>query len=133
MLGSQDRRCMGYSASIPKLQWAILNIAGFKPTTEENGELFTCEEVAIWLRTLSKINKFSGLGDCAGEYSHRFVVETEKKQGWMWFIKQGGHCPNSMMTVGHYGVLKRFGFDRGTELYSLEGGRDGTLAFAGSL
>ena len=46
--------------------------------TEAVDSKLTCKEAATWLRTLSKINKCPGLGDCAEEYKHMPVVETVK-------------------------------------------------------
>ena len=48
------------------------NLAGFKPM-RDNHEKFTCEEVVLWLETLSRKSKCSSLFWCADKYAQRFV------------------------------------------------------------
>ena len=48
------------------------NLAGFKPM-RRNHEKFTCEEVVLWLQTLSRKSKCSSLFWCAKEYAQRSV------------------------------------------------------------
>ena len=58
-------------------------IAGFKPIVY-NDNVLTCDEVADWLRTLSRISNCQSLFWCAEKYAHRLVVDEERTTGKFW-------------------------------------------------
>jgi hypothetical protein len=89
------------------------NIAGFTPMADKD-RLLTCDEVADWLRTLSRISNCRSLYWCAEEYAHRLVVEEAMNQGWMWLSTTKEEWL-TLVTEEEYEVLERFGFDRGTK------------------
>jgi len=43
----------------------------------DNREKLTCDKVAEWLRTLSRISNYPSLFWCAEKYAHRLVVDEE--------------------------------------------------------
>ena len=105
------------------------NLAGFKPM-RDNHEKFTCEEVVLWLETLSRKSKCSSLFWCADKYAQRFVVDEDMNQGWFWLREEKKYWLAVMKEVAgcdgreHYEVLERFGFDRGTDVISLQKNQD---------
>ena len=99
------------------------NVAGFKPMTVNTGK-FTYDEVAVWFRTLSSISKCSTFYWCADEYAQRLVVDEEMNQGWIWLDRKKKDWLK-VLTEEEYGVLERFGIDRGTQMNNL--GADGTV------
>jgi hypothetical protein len=115
-------------------QYACLeaNLAGFKPM-RWNYEKFTCEEVVLWLKTLSTKSKCSSLFWCAGEYAQRFVVDDDMDDGRSWLRESKEYLLAVMKEVAgcdgreHYEVLERFGFDRGTNVPPSEGAGVATL------
>ena len=90
------------------------NVAGFKPMTVNTGK-FTYDEVAVWFRTLSSISKCSTFYWCADEYAQRLVVDEEMNQGWIWLDRKKKDWLK-VLTEEEYGVLERFGIDRGTQM-----------------
>ena len=104
-------------------------IAGFKPMAD-NDNVFTCDEVADWLRTLSRISNCQSLYWCAGEYAQRIVVDEELTRGehWLWFRDDKAFWLRRIgMTEEEYEVLERFGIDRGTDVSPSEGAGVATL------
>ena len=100
-------------------------IAGFKPMAD-NDNVFPCDEVADWLRTLSRISNCQSLYWCAGEYAQRIVVDEELTRGehWLWFRDDKAFWLRRIgMTEEEYEVLERFGIDRGTDVSPSEGAR----------
>ena len=107
-------------------------IAGFKPMAD-NDSLFTCDEVADWLRTLSRISNCQSLYCCAEEYAHRIVVDEEmiRRVNWLWLRDDKEFWMRFIgMTEEEYEVLERFGFDRGTEMYMYPGAGAGVAKIA---
>ena len=104
-------------------------IAGFKPMAD-NDNVFTCDEVADWLRTLSRISNCQSLYWCAEEYAQRIVVDEELTRGehWLWFRDDKAFWLRRIgMTEEEYEVLERFGIDRGTDVSPSEGAGVATL------
>ena len=93
-------------------------LAGFKPMAD-NDNVFTCDEVADWLRTLSRISNCQSLYWCAEEYAQRIVVDEELTRGehWLWFRDDKEFWLRRIgMTEEEYEFLERFGIDRGTDV-----------------
>ena len=61
-----------------------------------------------------------------GMYAHRLVVEWEMNQGWSWLLTTKDEWLK-LVTEDEYGVLERFGFDRGTGVSPSEGAGVATL------
>ena len=60
------------------------NLTGFQPMKEENEEdVFTREDIEVWLCTLSVLGQCPGLGQRAAEYAQRVVVDEEANKGWL--------------------------------------------------
>ena len=104
-----------------------VNLAGFKPM-RRNHEKFTCEEVVLWLQTLSRKSKCGSLFWCAEEYAQRFVVDGEMHQGRFWLRAAKKYWLAVMKEVAgcdgreHYDSTMRFWSGLGlTELKGIQG------------